>query len=931
MRVRAVCAALLLATSPAAAQLAPDDVAGARRLLQQRTAAPAGELARAQELIRQHRYPEAERMVDLALRAAPGDKAWLELRVKLLIQAWRLDQALRVAQSIAQHVLIGRVQLLQKQYDAALASARAAQQAQPDNAEAWLLEADVHFWKEKPKLAEAPLQRALELDPLNADARFAYGYAIWRRVNAKQLPAMAAQWNLALEIDSLHYITHWHFGNGHTHLTYADYAQPTDGAVRERLRTVDSLVAAGNIAGALQRTRAIETEYPQSLLPTLTRGSVFYMAHGMPRAQKLDSAQSAFLSLLRRKPNYGPAHNALAAVIKQRQFTYHAQYDSLEAEIARQPVPSDSAFYREFRNIRYYPGERVEKMAVQQLGPALAYIPFIARMGYSYVIPPLHHDLTYAMNSPFFRNATTFDNRQWMDIRGSGGNNASAGIEYVERGSHQERVVLLHEYVHQFHGAVLTDQQSRRIRQLYHDAMAADRALDYYAANNESEFFAQAYEAYLTPVKVHPLNHKAMNTRADLIGKDPELFAFLDTLINENRAYLAGDTMAMRRNWAQVYVTLARQARNQARGDTAQLRAAHALLDTAAAYAPDYVPARLERAAIYRSQRRWSEAGEALDRAARSAPTYAPVLEARADLLQERASAQKQNVYVAERIALYRKALELETDLSERADLNRRLRELYYDQAQYLEALQLADEYVKHAPTSSTYLRDRKDEAAAFAAEVRSSMGHSGVQFFNELVARKPQHVTHRAQAVWGNAEADDRRRAVALLEEAAPLMRATSQVPNSFRVLNAIFLPADSASSAWVDTTVARAGGTLTHNDRVRLAAHLLQSGRAADALALLPADTEATAPRQRADVRYLRALAELRAERREAGLALLRAALEDNPYHTAARIRLVQELKSQGKIEQARRIALNDTAQLQLGELYHRRIHALLEDKRP
>ena len=82
-----------------------------------------------------------------------------------------------------------------------------------------------------------------------------------------------------------------------------------------------------------------------------------------------------------------------------------------QAEIARQPVPADSAFYREFRNIRYYPGDRVVKMAVQQLGPALAYIPFISKMGYTYVIPPLHHDLTHAMNQPFFRNSTTFDNR----------------------------------------------------------------------------------------------------------------------------------------------------------------------------------------------------------------------------------------------------------------------------------------------------------------------------------------------------------------------------------------------------------------------------------------------------------------------------------------------------------------------------------------
>ncbi len=923
--------ALLLSAAPALyAQIAPDDVAAARQLLQQqRASAPSTDLAKAQDLLRQHRYPEAERLVNAALQKTPAARPWLELRARLLMQSWRLDEAMNVARSIPSPVLVGRVQLLRKQFDEALASARAAQAANPNDAEAYLLEADVFFWKEQPDQAEAPLRRALELDPLNADARFAYGYAIWRRVDAQQLTAMAAQWNLALEIDSLHYVTHWHFGNGHTHLTYADYAQPDDDTVRARLRTADSLVAAGDVAGALNATRAVEAAYPQSLLPTLTRGSIFYLAHDMPREARLDSAQAAFLSLLRRKPNYGPAHNGLAAVIKQRQFTYHAQFDSLEAEIARQPVPTDSAFYREFRNIRYYPGDRVIKMAVQQLGPAMAYIPFIARMGYSYVIPPLHHDLTYAMNAPFFRTSTTFDNRQWMDIRGSGGNNASAGIEYVERGSHQERVVLLHEYVHQFHGAVLTDRQARRIRELYHGAMAANRTLDYYSANNESEFFAQAYEAYLSPVKVHPLNHKAMNTRADLVSKDPELFAFLDTLITENRAFLAGDTLAMRENWAQVYVTLARQQRERARGDAVTLQAAHALLDTAATYAAGYVPALLERAAVYQAQRRWSEADAALRNAERIAPTYAPVFEARALLLRDRAAAERRNSYVDDRIALYRRALELETDLSERARLNRSLRELYYDQARYAEALQVADDYVKNAPTPSTYLRDRKDDAAAFAAELRSQLGYDEAPFFEELLARKPQHFGYRAQAIWLSWRAGDVEGARALLAPAERVMRAGGTVSNIYRVLRAVVAAEDSSTKAFVDSAVARDARGWQTSDRLRLVAHLLAAGRVADARQLLAADSSIVLPREQAELHYFQARAALADNQRDAAKRHLQEALRVNPYHTDARKAMMELLLADGRTKEARAVGVNDVAGLELGPRFQQEVRALLESR--
>jgi tetratricopeptide (TPR) repeat protein len=921
-----------LAPAAAAAQLSPDNVGGAYQLLsdRQKQNKPGTNLDRARTLFQQHRYEDAQKLVDAALRAVPGDYDWLELRVRLLIQAWRLDLAKRVASTLPNGTKwVGRIQLLEKDYKSALASAKAAQAANPEDAEAYLLEADVHFWNQEPEKAEAPLRRALELDPLNADARFAYGYAIWRRVDARQLPQMAAQWNLALAIDPLHYITHWHFGNGHTHLTYADYAQPTDTTVRRLIRGIDSLIAGRRIDEALQRARALGREYPHSLLPDLTRGSIFYMAVDLPRATRLDSAQAIFSGLLARKPNYGPAHNALAAVIKQRQFTYHAKYDSLEAEIARQPVPTDSAFYREFRNIRYYPGDRVIKEAVQQLGPALAYIPFIARMGYTYVIPPLHHDLSEAMGTSFFRTSTTFDNRQWMDIRGSGGDHASASIEYVERGSHQERVVLLHEYVHQFHGAVLTDQQSRRIRQLYYDAMAANRTLDYYAANNESEFFAQAYEAYLSPVKVHPLNHKAMNTRADLISKDPALFAFLDTLITENRAYLAGDPNAMKKNWAQVYLTLARRTRTSARGDSALLRRAHAYLDTAMAYVHEDVPQLLERAAVFQAQQRWRDAEAALGVAEAHGRNYAPVYEARADFLRVRAAAEKKNAYVPERMALYRRALDLETDLAERADLNRSLRELYYEQADYAHAIAIAQMYADSAPAPSTYLRDRKDEAAAFAAELRSRMGHPETRFFEELVARKPQNFMHRAQAVRVFWEMGDEANATRLLQESERILGAGSGLPISYQILRAAYSPRTATTSLFIDSMLERGGAGLTHDDRMRVLEFAMHAGRTEAAVNLIPPDSAVLTPRQRADFLYLRGRAEVAVGRNDAAMRWLRQALELNPYHVTAREMLVQILRDTGKLKEAWRVGRDDVAQMDFGSLYHQEIRNLLSER--
>src|SRR5690606_10914537 len=337
--------------------------------------------------------------------------------------------------------LLGRVRLLEKDYSAALAWARRVQRSAPTHAGGYLLEADTHFWNQDPAAAEAPLVRALELNPFDADARFAYGYAIWRRVDASQLDDMAAQWELAIAVDPLHYVTHWHWGNGHTDRTYADYAQPSDSTVRAKLMDADRAISEGRIADAISRTRAVEREHPESVLPEMMRGSAWYMAADLPREERLDSAQAAFVRILARRPHYGPAHNGLAAVIKQRQFGILQNFDSLEAAIAATPLPTDPRFLEVFRDVGYYPGDRVLRMARQQLGPTEAYIPMLHRLGHTFTIPPLHVDLAEAMRRPSFRYTTTFDNRQWMDIRGVGG--GAAGIEYVERGSHQERNVLL--------------------------------------------------------------------------------------------------------------------------------------------------------------------------------------------------------------------------------------------------------------------------------------------------------------------------------------------------------------------------------------------------------------------------------------------------------------------------------------------------------
>ncbi len=889
-------------------------------------------MAQAELRFRQHRYAAADEQVRAVLAADPRHRDARLMRARLQIQAWQLPDAEQTLRSLLQgnardedaHLLIGRIRLLQRDYGEALRIAQLVQGINPGNAAAHMLEADTRFWDQDPAGAEPPLVRALALDPFDADARFNYGYAIWRRVDATQLDAMAAQWRLALEVDPLHYVTHWHWGNGHTNLTYADYVEPSDTTVRERLAAAEAMISSGDIPGALAGARAVGSEFPESVLPDMLRASAFYMAYDMDRGVRLDSAETIFRGILERKRNYGPAHNGLAAVIKQRQFEVLAAFDSLTAEIERVPLTPDPALASVIPDVRYYPGDRVERMVRQQLGPSSAYLPMIQRQERQYRLPPLHRDLARTMGQAFFRTATTFDNRQWMDIRGVG--SGAAGIEYLERGSYQERDVFLHEFVHLFHNIVFTDRETRRVRQLYHDALAAGHTVDYYAANNEHEFLAQVYPAFLSPVKIHPLNHKAMATHDLLRELDPPTYAFVDSLVSRQRAYLAGDRWALRSNWAQVYVNLSERARRDERmsADARSLQAAM-LLDSALVHDGAYVPAMLSYAALERDRQRFADAEQWLARAQALEPVYAPVFMARADLVGARSRAEGwEAMALGERTALLERALAVENDLAERAQISQALRELYRGHGRVADAIRIAEEYAATAPAMSTYLRDRRDAAATYAQSLRARAGYSEqtLEFFREMAAQRPQNYSLRAQQIDALVGAGRLDEADATASEVLRLLSAggTTGAEIAARAAEIRLLRGDTAGArAAVEPLLAGAGQQAAGDLRlVRVLQALGQTTEAHRRLDLLP---PGESPAARAEHIFTRGwIAEWRGDAASAE-RLYREALLLDPYARDAREALGRMLRASGRSADARGlIAAGGSLPLPLGPDFER-----------
>lgn len=684
-----------------------------------------------------------EKLLSELTESQKEDAKVLRLLATLAIEAWELEKAEVITKNIWQQnkedleteLVLARTLILQKKYEEALAIAEDRIANNPDQSSGYFMKADVYFWNQNPEKAEVALKQGLQIDPLNADARFYYGYAIWRRIDATQINDMVAQWEIALALNPLHFQTHWHMGNGHTNKTFVDYADSKEEEIRLKLEKADSLFTNGNKSKALAHIKQVASDYPNSVIPEMHYASILYSDFDAEnREANLAEAANIFLNILKIKEHYGPAHNGLSAVIKSQRIPYLSSFESTQNALLNADITNLEDMLELFPDIAYYPGDIAKGMVWNQLYTSVVYFPFLVEQNRSFIIPPLHEDLAIAMNNSYFRYNTTFDNRQWMDIRGVG--SGAASIEYTERGAYGERNVLLHEYVHLFHMLVTTDEQNRKIRALYYNAMENDLTLDYYSQNNESEYFAQTYPAYFEEVKVHPLDFKSINNTSDLKRKDPDMYAFLDGLVAKEKAYLDGDEKAMASNWAQVHVN---QSNRAVRGNPKEV---YKHLQTALEYDPKYLPAHLAYAKQLLREKKYNESYAKLDEAKNIDSSYAPIYMVEAEWLKA-----TKPTAIKEHAALYKKAYDMETDYMEKANNSGVLRTFYYNHALLSEALETADEYVKNGSSISTYLRDRKEASASFSAWQRALLGEEDqLQILAHLVSQRPHNYTMRVQ-----------------------------------------------------------------------------------------------------------------------------------------------------------------------------------------
>ncbi|MCU0723096.1 MAG: tetratricopeptide repeat protein, partial [Planctomycetes bacterium] len=234
-----------------------------------------------------------------------------------------------------------------------------------------------------------------------------------------------------------------------------------------------------------------------------------------------------------REPDHPRFLNAYCAAARRLIDAQCAEYgggrdreNRLGAIAAALPVPEIAGAHGIVRDLdRLLPAERAA--ALRAIAPARERLRAMRRAGATHDLVDFDEGVAERPARRYLRGRRTADGRYYPDLRGVGGLNAATGIEMLIDSAELRFDTFAHEFGHQFHYQGLTAIERDVVTKLHLSARAADRCLDYYAASNEGEYFAQGYEAFVSPAK-SPWRHALRrHTRAELALRDPPLFRFL--------------------------------------------------------------------------------------------------------------------------------------------------------------------------------------------------------------------------------------------------------------------------------------------------------------------------------------------------------------------------------------------------------------------
>ncbi|MFL6216942.1 MAG: tetratricopeptide repeat protein [Blastocatellia bacterium] len=209
--------------------------------------------------------------------------------------------------------------------------------------------------------------------------------------------------------------------------------------------------------------------------------------------------------------------------------------EDFAATFDRRPAPPAYALTRTvFPNYKALT-PRQQRVIDWAVAPLADYLPTLARSRARHYLLAFDETVGDVGDFDDLSEEKTFDGRYYASLRGVGGRVTVSGLEYLEMAASGGFHTIAHEFAHQVHMTALGKADALMIRRLFERAKPQGRALDYYAAANEYEYFAQGYEAFISDAKRPSAGVTARHTRRELEARDPELYDFLMKLTRPRR------------------------------------------------------------------------------------------------------------------------------------------------------------------------------------------------------------------------------------------------------------------------------------------------------------------------------------------------------------------------------------------------------------
>jgi len=410
------------------------------------------------------------------------------------------------------------VELLDGNYAGAEAGLRRLLIRDPHNSRGHALLARALLENNKPNEAALEAQQAIALDSHNVEALTALAFVRARERKPAEVRELARRIVSLDEFNSPARRLLSQYLDGKT-----GYQQQVSDAARKHYDCGRTLKQRGKIAEAfaeLEAALAIEPDYYQALLAL---GDVWLKEGDYQRAAtaaRLAEAVDADGALAQLELSHAYRGMKERARIEIGAPNFAAMFD-------RRAAPPAFALTRVI--LPEYASLTARERAVidSAVAPLARYLPQLARAG------ARHYLLAYDQRPSEIRSLRdsaeekTLDGRYYDSIRGVGGRVTVSGIEYLETAASGGANTIAHEFAHQVHLTAMCKAEVRTIHNLYQQARREGRVLDYYAAANEMEYFAQGYEAFISDYKRPSAGPTARHTNRELLLRDPDLYSFL--------------------------------------------------------------------------------------------------------------------------------------------------------------------------------------------------------------------------------------------------------------------------------------------------------------------------------------------------------------------------------------------------------------------